>query len=144
MRFTYPEEWGVDLTAHGAESRFLFIAEGSCEGHLTGRLRGVNLPRRRGDGTFQPDFHGAIDTDDGATLLFDLYGYGRAYPPGRRQIVASMVHVTDAPAYAWLNDVVCAVTGEVRAGEAGSGALLVADVAELVWEPLSDDGPATR
>ena len=138
MRFTYPEEWAVDLTEVGAESRFFFIAEGTCEGRVSGRLRGANFPRRRGDGTFQPDFHGAIDTVDGATLLFDLHGYGRAYPVGRRQIVASMIHVTDAPAYRWLNDVVCVVTGEVRAGDGDSMSVLVADVAELVWEPPSE------
>jgi hypothetical protein len=140
MRFGYPEEWGVDLAEQGAESRFFFIAEGRCEGRIAGRLRAANFPRRRGDGTFQPDFHGVIETDDGATLMLDLYGYGRAYPVGRRQIVAFAIHVTDAPAYGWLNDVVCAVAGEVRAGAGDDETVLVADVAELVWEP-PDDGP---
>ena len=38
--------------------------------------------------------------------------------------------------YRWLNDVVCAIAGEVRAGDGGTE--IVLDVAELVWEPLAD------
>jgi hypothetical protein len=53
-------------------------------GRISGRFRGANHPYRRGDGTFQPDFQGVIETDDGAEVLFDYRGYGRAYPVGGR------------------------------------------------------------
>ena len=131
--FRYPEEWGADL---GGESRFFFIAEGEAAGRVSGRLRGANHPRRRQDGTFEPDFQGVIETHDGATILFDWWGYGRAYPPGRRQIVLAATHVSDDERYTWLNDVVCAGTGEVRVD--GDDVELVLEVAELVWEPPAE------
>jgi Protein of unknown function (DUF3237) len=72
---------------------------------------------------------GVISTEDGATVLFRCGGYGRAYPPGARQIVCWLTHVSDDPRYRWLNDVVCVGTGDVRPER------LVIDVAELIWEP---------
>jgi len=48
-----------------------------------------------------------------------------------------MTHVTDDERYCRLNDVVCALTGEVRLRVDGSGYEVVLDVAELVWEPLA-------
>jgi hypothetical protein len=48
-----------------------------------------------------------IETDDGATIMFEWRGYGRAYPPGRRQIVGAVFHLSDAEQYQRLNDVVC-------------------------------------
>jgi hypothetical protein len=69
--------------SESAEGRFFFLAEG----RISGLFRGANHPSRRGDGTFLPDFQGVIETDDGAEVLFDYQGYGRAYPVGRRQIV---------------------------------------------------------
>jgi hypothetical protein len=133
LRVAYPDEWSVELRGeHGVESAWFFLAEGSCEGLVSGRFRGANHPRRRTDGTFVPDFHGVIETDDGATLLLDVHGYGRAYPVGRRQIVAWATHLSEDERYRRLNDAVCACAGEVRADEG----VLVIDVAELVWEPL--------
>ena len=119
--FAYPHGWSIVLGADGQESQHLFLAEGRCDGRISGPMRGVNHPRRRGDGTFCPG--------DGATLLFECGGYGRAYPPDARQIVCWLTHVTDDERYRWLNDVVCVGTGEVRPGQ------LMIDVAELIWEP---------
>lgn len=56
-------------------------------GKAAGRFRGANHPRRRTDLTYTPDFQGVIETEDGAVIMFDFQGYGRASPPGRRQIV---------------------------------------------------------
>jgi hypothetical protein len=135
--FAYPEAWAVELEgAAGTEGQHFFIAEGRCRGRISGRLRGANHPRRRTDRTFVPDFQGVIETDDGASLFFDYRGYGRAYPEGRRQIVGSATHLADDERYRWLNDVVCVSTGEVRLRPDESGADLVLDVAELVWEPM--------
>lgn len=139
VRFTYSEGWGVEL--EGGWEQFLFLAEGRCEGSISGRFRGANFPRRRSDdGPFVPDFRAAIETDDGATIMWESHGYGRAYPAGRRQIVGSVMHLSDSDRYKRLNDVVCVCAGEVRAptdpGRESSD--LVLDVAELVWEPIDD------
>ena len=139
VRFTYPEEWGVAIEGDaGSQAAFFFIAEGRVEGRLTGRFRGANHPQRRTDGTFCPDFQGVIETDDGAEILFDMHGYGRAYPVGRRQIVVAVTHVSDDERYRRLNDVLSVGVGEVRAGEGDDPTELVIDVAELVWEPIEE------
>jgi len=70
IRFTYPEQWGVSLG--GDWEQHFAVAEGRCEGEVSGRFRGANYPRRRGDGTFRPDFRAVIETDDGATIMFDI------------------------------------------------------------------------
>ncbi len=138
VRFTYPESWGIEL--EGGWEQFLFIAEGRCEGGISGRFRGVNHPRRRtSEGPFCPDMHAVIETDDGATIMMETHGYGRPYPAGRRQIVGSVLHLSDSDRYRRLNDVVCMCAGEVRAPlEEGGEPDLVMDVAELVWEPVAD------
>ena len=91
------------------------------------------------DGPFRPDMRGAIETDDDATVLFECHGYGRAQPVGHRQIVGSVLHVSDHPRYRRLNDVVCVCVGEVRSSPdaPGHGPELVLDVAELIWEPIA-------
>jgi hypothetical protein len=139
VRFTYPESWAVVL--EGGWEQHLYLAEGRCEGSISGRFRGANFPlRRTGTGPFEPDFRAAIDTDDGATILCEWHGYGRAYPAGRRQIVGSVRHLSDSDRYRRLNDVVCVCAGEVRAStDPGRiGPDLVLDVAELVWEPIAE------
>ncbi len=129
-RFSYPESWHVDLDGPlGRQSAYFFFADGRCDGSLAGKLRGANHPMRRTDETFVPDFQGVIETDDGASVLFDWHGYGRAYPQDARQIVLSATHLSDDDRYSWLNDVVCVGTGEVRPTE------LIVEVAELIWEP---------
>lgn len=67
-------------------------------------------------------------------------GYGRAYPPGRRQIVGSVTHISDNDRYRRLNDVVCVCVGEVRAPVDldQKSPDLVIDVAELIWEPIAE------
>jgi hypothetical protein len=44
IRFTYPESWAVGLD--GGWQQMFFIAEGRCEGWVTGRFRGANFPRK--------------------------------------------------------------------------------------------------
>ena len=139
IRFSYPEAWTVGLEG-GWEQHFL-LAEGRCEGGISGRFRGANFPRRAGaTGPFRPDFRAVIETDDGATIMFEWHGYGRTYPPGRRQIVGAVFHLSDSEPYRRLNDVVCVCVGEVRAASDPNqrGADLVVDIAELIWEPIAD------
>jgi hypothetical protein len=137
VTFRYPEHWHAELAgAQGVESAHFFLAEGRCEGSIRGRFRGANHPRRRTDGTFLPDFQGAIETDEGGTLLFDYRGYGRAYPLDNREVVGAATHVSDDERYRRLNDVVCVLVGEVRASPERGRTEIVLDVAELVWEPI--------
>jgi hypothetical protein len=139
VRFHYPEAWFVELEGvRGTESEHFFIAEGRCEGRLAGRFRGANHPHRRTDETYLPDFQGVIETDDGADVMFDYRGYGRTHPQDARQVVGFATHVASDERYRWLNDVVCAIGGEVRPREDAGGMEIVLDVAELVWEPLAD------
>jgi len=138
IRFTYPEGWAVSL--EGGWEQHMYLAEGRCEGSVVGRFRGANFPyRRTSAGPFCPDLRAVIATDDGATIMVELQGYGRAYPAGRRQIVGSVRHTSDSDTYRRLNDVVCVCVGEVRASsDPSEGPKLVVDVAELVWEAIAE------
>jgi hypothetical protein len=138
VRFSYYGGWGADLAGpDSAEGQFFFLAEGRCEGRISGLFRGANHPNRRSDGTFLPDFQGVIEIDDGAEILFDYRGYGRAYPVGRRQIVVSATHLSEDERYRWLHDSLSVGIGEVRSQE-DEPTELVIEWAELVWEPISD------
>jgi hypothetical protein len=136
LTFRYTEEWGVamdgDTSPAGA---YFFIAEGRCSGNVVGRFRAANHPLRRADGTFLPDLHGVIETEDGATIVLDMRGYGRAYPLGARQVVVAATHVSDHPRYTYLNDSLSVGCGEVRR-LSDEETELVVDVRELVWEPI--------
>jgi hypothetical protein len=135
--FTTPERWAVEVAGtHGTEVQDFLIAEGRTQGRLSARLRGSNYPRRRADGTLLADFRGALDTDDGATILFSWHSYARPGAADRKEIVGSITHVTGNERYAWLNNALCAMTGEERSRKDGEGFEVIFDVAELVWEPL--------
>lgn len=138
VRFQYPEGWGVELGKPGSqEGQYFFIAEGSCEGRIQGTFRGANNPSRRGDGTFVPDFQGVIETGDGAQVYFDYRGYGRAHPPGRREIVVVATHLCQDERYLWLNDTVAVGVGEVRSQPEAETELVI-DWAEVIWAPIPD------
>jgi hypothetical protein len=94
IRFTYPESWVVGL--EGGWDQHLFLAEGLCEGSISRRFRGANFPHRRtATGPNRPDFRAAIETDDGATIRFELTGYGRVYPPdGDRSSAPAFISAT--------------------------------------------------
>jgi hypothetical protein len=145
LRFVYTQSWETHLTGKlGTEEQHFFLAEGRCEGRISGRFRAANAPRRRTDATFTPLFHGVIETDDGATIYLTFRGYGRAYPPGRRQWLVAGEHLSDAEQYSWLNDTIVVGTGEVRrsdqrgSNDPNASPDLVLDVAELVWEPIAE------
>lgn len=129
LKFSYTGGVGAAFTSDEQEATFVFTAEGSCEGRITGTMRGQNHPHRRSDGTFEVNFQGVITTGDGASILFDYGGYGRAYPTERRQIISWGRHYSDNERYKWLNDSVAAIEGEVGPEE------LIVHVYEMVWEP---------
>ncbi len=134
--FTPTEHWSVEIKAQdGVEGQGFLLVEGRTEGRLTARLRAANWPRQRADRTLTPDFRGALETDDGATVLFAWHGFGRTAEDGSRQLLGSMTHLSNADRYRWLNTAVCAVAGEIYPRE-GGGFDVVLDVAEIIWEPL--------
>jgi hypothetical protein len=47
-----------------------------------------------------------------------------------------MQQVTDDDPYVWLNDRACAIDGEVRPRDGGSGFDVSLDVSMMTWEPL--------
>ena len=135
VRITTIASWSVSLTgANGTESQHLQFNEGYCKGRIAGRFRNANHPRRRTDETYLPDAHGVIETDDGATILVDFQGFGRAYPIGRRQVVMAVIHLSEDERYRWLNDALCVAVGEARTDPNE----FVFDIAELVWEPIAE------
>lgn len=148
LRFDYPRSWSVEIAGEGGteEQHYLF-AEGIAEGRIAGRFSATNYPRRRTDRTFVADLRGVVETGDGATVLLECHGFGRPrtpeydrLSPDGRQWVAAVSHVSNHPAYRWLNDVVCVGCGQVRPKpepQPSNPTDLVLDVAELVWEPLS-------
>lgn len=142
VRFHYPDGWSVDLTGPGGtEEHHYYFALGRCEGTISGKFRAGNHPRRRTDQTFEMNMQGFIETDDGALIMADYRGYGRAYPKGRRQVVGAAWHISNHEKYRALNDAVCVISGEVRVPSPPPEPLeqkdvqLVFSVAELVWEP---------
>ena len=139
--FTTPESWAVQLPGPGGgEGQSFLIAEGRCFGVVSGRLRAANYPRRRSDGVLLPDFRGAIETDDGATVLFSWNGCTRTGSGGARELVGAITHLSDDHRYQWLNQELGVLTGEVRPRDDGQGFDVVLDIARLVWEPGMADG----
>ncbi|MEX1071451.1 MAG: DUF3237 family protein [Anaerolineales bacterium] len=135
VSFNYPREWEFPLAStESLESQNFFLATGHCEGRIVGSFQGANHPGRRSDGTYLPNFQGVIETIDGAIIYFDYRGFGRAYPPGRRQIVVSGTHISNHEKYKWLNDTLCVGSGEVRSNSDKAPELVI-NWEEVLWEP---------
>jgi hypothetical protein len=124
VAFSYAERYAIS----GPDVGSIFVAEGRCDGALTGRFRGLNHPRLRPDNVYLPNFQGVIETDDGAKIAFDYRGYGRPRDYGR-EVVGTAFHSTGDERYARLNDAVAVIGGEARDGE------IRLEIAELLWEP---------
>jgi hypothetical protein len=138
MTMKYTRGWSVELGKAGEnESQHFFLAEGRCEGRITGTFQAANHPLRRTDGTFLPDVQGVIKTEDGATIYFDHRGYGRSYPAGKRQVLAIGTHLSDDDRYKKLNDSVAVGVGEVRPMESG-GVEIILDWFEVSGSEIPD------
>jgi uncharacterized protein DUF3237 len=135
VTFTTPEAWSVEVdTDAGIEGRGFLLAEGRSTGRLSARFRAANFPRKRVDGALVPEFRGALETNDGAAILFEWQGLAVLTDSGMRRLLGGLVHTTGDPRYRWLNDRACAVEGEVRPRTDGSGFEVVFEVSEMVWE----------
>jgi len=125
VRFSYPEHY----LSRGPDTLGLFLAEWRVRGQVNGRFRGLNHARLRSDDVYLPDFHGVIETDDGALLAFHLRGLARKSDYGR-EVTGTIVHNTGSARYARLNDAVCVLAGEARRDD------IRIEVAEVMWEPV--------
>jgi hypothetical protein len=80
---------------------------------LKGAVRWVNHPHRRSDGVMIPDAHGAVLTDDGAVLLFNLQGRTSFVGEQGHQLLR-MLFETEADRYRWLNSALCVLEGVIE------------------------------
>jgi hypothetical protein len=137
VTFTTPESWSVTRTGRsGTEGQSFLIAEGRADGRLSARYRAANYPRRRVDEALEPSFRGVLETDDGASILFHWEGLAAMTPSGMRALLGTVQHVTDDDRYTWLNELVCAVEGEVWPRADGAGFDVILHVSLMVWEPV--------
>jgi hypothetical protein len=97
----------------GEEGRGFGQGGGSVRGErLQGKLRWVNHPRRRSDGTMLPDAHGVIRTDDDATVMFHLQGRTFFENETGKQLLTVLFEAEDER-YRWLNQSYCVLEGVV-------------------------------
>lgn len=147
--------------SRSVEGRLQAVALGSLErkstccsllrvelrGEISGKFHGANAPGVRTDGSGLTNFQGVIETDNGATVLLECHGFGRAYrEPYKsqshciRQWVATVTHLSQDSRFSWLNYAICVGTGLVQQKTLGYSdsnlADLLLDVAKLIWEPL--------
>ena len=81
---------------------------------LNGKVRFVNHPHRRSDGTMLPDAHGVLLTDDGAILLFHIEGRTTFMGDRGKQLLLVLFE-TEAEHYKWLNTALCVLEGVIEA-----------------------------
>jgi hypothetical protein len=77
---------------------------------LQGSMRWVNHPRRRSDGSMQPDAHGIIVTNDHAMILFTLQGR-TVFEEGTGKQLLTVIFEAEAESYLWLNSTLCVLEG---------------------------------
>jgi hypothetical protein len=143
--FTTLERWAVEVAGtHGTEVQDLLIAEGRTEDASRHVWGDPTIPAGAQTGHIAPRLsRRSRHTDDGATILFSWHGYARPDAPDKKEIVGSIIHVTGNERYAWLNNTICEMAGEVRPRKGGEDFEVVYDVAELIWEPQDQPSPAT-
>jgi hypothetical protein len=90
VTFTTPESWSVTREGTGGkEGQSFLIAEGRAAGGLSARYRAADFPRGRVDGVLEPSFRGVLETDDGASILFQWDALARLTPSGMRQLLGA-------------------------------------------------------
>jgi hypothetical protein len=77
---------------------------------IQGKLRFVNHPHRRSDGTMLPDAHGIIVTHDNAVIMFAMQGR-TVFEQERGRQLLSVIFEAEAEAYRWLNATFCVLEG---------------------------------
>ena len=110
--FTGVTDYGVSLEAilAGKEkvppqgARFDVAFEGRAKGRLSGRVRGVDYLRMRGDGRIDLDIRATIETDDGHRIALSADGVAAPHAAEPIADLSENVRLTTAAAeYAWVN-----------------------------------------
>jgi len=117
----FDETTEVGFRTYGADGDWVSYVTG--DGHVTGErlsgsVRWTNHPRRRADGTWLPDFHGVISTNDGAQILFSFSGYNWGvndpFEYDRRAAMAALTLAASEERYMWVNRVFAVLEADVR------------------------------
>jgi hypothetical protein len=103
------------LSGYGSEEG---TGYGEGRGTATGRIEGTvvwsNFPRRRTDGRMLPNLRGLINTQDGASIIFELRGRTIFEGDAGWQNLVGWFE-SDHEDYRWLNDLVCIAEGQISA-----------------------------
>jgi hypothetical protein len=120
MVHKYVERHSVSLKGPlGTDSTSWMFREGTLQGErIRGSHRAMNKSVLRADNVVTPDIRGALTTDDGAEVYYEIRGYGIEVD-GLRHFKGSMYFLTDAPQYAWLNTVLGVMEGRYTRTEDG-------------------------
>src|SRR5919202_3698456 len=103
VTFTTPEAWSVEVAEDaGIEGRSFLLAEGRSTGRLSARYRAANFPRKRSDGALVPEFRGVLETDEGATILFEWQGVAGLSEAGWGELAGSLVLKTGESRHPWV------------------------------------------
>lgn len=81
---------------------------------LQGTARWVNHPHCRADGVWLPNLHGVIQTEDQASILFNLQGRTKFTTAGQGHQLLTVLLETGDERYAWLNDSFCILEGVIE------------------------------
>lgn len=95
------------------------LGDGRVAGErLNGNVRWTNHPRRRADGTWLPEFHGVISTDDDAQILISFSGYNRGvtdpFEYEHRSGLAAVTLSASDDRYRWVNQVFAVMEADIR------------------------------
>jgi uncharacterized protein DUF3237 len=109
MALAYREEplYGTDFVLVQPYGSLEGSGYGEMDGTVTGdrlqgRVRVANHPHARSDGTFIPNLHGVIVTDDQATILVSLHGRTVFDGDSGKQLLTVIFETADER-YRWLN-----------------------------------------
>ena len=95
----------------GEEGSAYGEGDGTVTGpRIQGKMRWVNHPHRRSDGSMLPDAHGIILTHDQAVILFTLQGR-TVFEDGQGKQLLNVIFESEAEAYRWLNSTLCVLEG---------------------------------
>jgi Protein of unknown function (DUF3237) len=114
FRMRYSEAIRLVQPYQSGEGSAWGVGDGTTSGRISGRARWVNHPHRRSDGTFMPNAHGVIETDDGETVLFSLQGRTPTEGPLAGKQHLSVLFEAEAERYRWLNDVLAVAEGIIE------------------------------
>jgi hypothetical protein len=89
--------------------------DGEVAGEVEGTMVWANYPRRREDGVWTPNLHGAITTPEGEEILVAIHGQSiEENAPGRQRAILARVELTtESESYRWLNTCFLVAEGEI-------------------------------